>query len=1112
MKPNTMKARTTITAMTKTLAGLLAFACASLLNAAEARQLLQHPALSQTHIAFAYAGDLWTVPRAGGTATRLTSGVGVESEPAFSPDGQTVAFTGEYDGNVDVYTVPVTGGTPKRITNHPDPDNVIGWTPDGKRILFRSGRESFSRYTKLFTVSTDGGLPEALPLPMGYSGQYSPDGKKFVYAPLGVGGGFANFIAWKRYRGGRASYIWLADMTTLDTVKIPRTDSQDFDPMWLGDKVYFISDRTGKASLYRYDPATKAVTDLVKNTGYDINSAKAGPGGIVYDQFGDIHLFDVKTGKDAKINIDITGDMPEVRPHFTDVSTEIRHAGISATGMRAVIEAHGEILTVPAAKGDYRNLTNTPGVMERAPVWSPDGQSIAYFSDADGPYALHIKAQSGTGEAKKIFISKEAGYYANPTWSPDSKYIAFHDNRLNLWLADIAAAKATLIHTDRIADNNNDVAWSPDAKWLAYTPALQNRMHVVSVYSLDSAKSTQVTDGMSDARYPAFDRDGQFLYFAASTNFGTSISGLDMSSDAFSITRNIYAAVLGNETASPIAPESDEEKIGPVKRAPPSDSQTGAAPAPVKPTRIDLAGIGDRIVALPIPARSFMGLSAGKAGILFIAESGASGRAGAGLGATLHKFDVKTKKLETFAQGIAAYDVSADGEKILIGMRGAAEDPANARVNYAIVSAATPMKPGEGALKLANIQVKVEPMAEWQQMYREVWRIESAYFYDSKFHGVNIQEAEQTFSQYVKSIASRADLNYIFQEMLGEFSVGHMRGGGGNLPNPKRIPGGVLGADYEIADGRYKLKRIYNGESWNPQARSPLAQPGLKVRKGDFILAINGENLSGTDDISRLLEATSNKSVTLKVASDANGTNARDVVVIPAATETVLRNLAWIEDNRRTVDKLSNGKLAYAYMPDTALGGLTSFNRYFFAQTDRQGLVLDERFNGGGQVADYVIEVLKRPLMSYWKPRYGDIYKTPAGSIQGPKVMIVNEFAGSGGDAMPWLFRQAKLGTLVGKRTWGGLVGVGAYPPLMDGGNVTAPSFGFFSPAGEWDVENHGVAPDVEIELDPKSYAAGRDPQLEKAVSIAIEQLGKTTPPIPKLPKYPDYHHTEGSR
>jgi tricorn protease len=1102
------------------LPGLFLFCTAITLSAAP-RHLLQHPALSQKQIVFAYAGDLWSVARTGGTATRLTSGIGVESEPAFSPDGQTVAFTGEYDGNVDVFTVPAAGGSPKRITHHPDADNVVGWTPDGKRIIFRSTRESYSRYTKLFTVSTDGGLPEAMPLPMGYSGAYSPDGKKFVYAPLGTGGGFGNFTAWKRYRGGRASYLWLADMSTLDTVKIPRTDSQDFNPMWLGDRIYFLSDRTGKVSLFRYDPATMSVTDVVKNTGYDINSANAGGGGIVYDQFGEIHVFDVKTGKSSKIDIEVTGDMPEVRPRFLDVSAELRNGRISPTGARAVFEAHGEVLTLPAAKGDFRNLTNTPGVMERTPAWSPDGQSVAYFSDESGEYALHIRAQNGAGEPKKIAISKEPAYYVDPQWSPDSKFVAFHDNRLNFWLCDVAAGKITKLDTDRLNSNETDAAWSPDSKWLAFSKGLGNRLRAIYVYSLESGKMTQVTDGMSDARYPAFDRDGQYLYFAASTNYGTSISGLDMSSDAFSTTRSIYAVVLSAEGASPVAPESDEEKsaaerAAAVRNERGTGSTMGSETArPAKPVRIDLENIGQRIVALPIPPRSFADLQAGKAGVLFLLESGASGRSGQGLGRTLHKYSVKSRKLETFAQGLASCDVSADGEKILVSMiaAGAIENAppgsgeATPRRTYAIIGTTMPMKPGEGVLRTANLQVRTDPMAEWQQMYREVWRIESAFFYDSKFHGVNIQEAQQTYAQYVDGIAARADLNYIFQEMLGEFTVGHMRGGGGALPNPKRIPGGLLGADYEIANGLYRLKRIYSGESWNPQLRSPLVQPGLKVAKGDTILAVNGQNLTAADDISRLLEATANRTVVLKLASDASGTGSHEVSVVPVASETALRNLSWVEDNRRKVDQLSGGKLAYAYMPDTALGGLTSFNRYFFAQTDRQGVILDERFNSGGQVADYVIEVLKRPLMSWWKPRYGDIYKTPAGSIQGPKVMVTNEFAGSGGDAMPWLFRQAKLGTLVGKRTWGGLVGVGAYPPLMDGGSVTAPSFRFFTPAGEWDVENHGVAPDVEVELDPKLVASGHDPQLEKAVAIAMAQLEKQSPAQPKVPKFPDYHH-----
>ncbi len=1079
---------------------------------ANSPHLLQKPALSQTQIVFSYAGDLWTVPRAGGAAQRLTSGVGTESEPVFSPDGKTIAFTGEYDGNTDVFTIPSTGGTPTRITHHPDPDNAIGWTPDGKNIVFRSTRETYSRFTRLFTVPAGGGLAKPLPVPMGYSGVFSSDGKRFAYAPIGVGGSFTNFIAWKRYRGGRASFLWILDMNTLETQKIPRTDSADFDPMWVGDKVFFLSDRGGAVGLFGFDPSSKMVTQAVKNTGYDIDSAKAGPGGIVYDQFGDIYLYEVAKGKAARVPIEISGDMPEIRPRFSDVSQQLRAARISPTGVRALVEAHGEILTVPAARGDFHNITNTPGVMERAPSWSPDGTSIAYFSDESGEYALHIKPQNGAGDAKKISISRDSAYYSNPRWSPDSKFIAFHDNRLNFWLADVAAGKVSKVDTDELNSANSDVTWSPDSKWLAFSKGLPNRLHAINLYSLATGKRTQVTDGMSDARYPQFDRNGEYLYFTASTNYGTTVSGLDMSSDEFEVTRSVYALVLSTDGLSPVAPESDEEKPGAAR-----PSRTPPADATVKPTRVDLGDMARRIVPLPIPARSIDALVAGKPGTFYVSESASGFARAAAPGRTLQRFDIKTRKLENFATNVADFDVSADGEKILIGSMPPRENGAPAAAGaperapqYAIVSTATAVKPGDGVLRLTGMEVRVDPVAEWKQMYHEAWRIERAYFYDPHFHGLNIEAAEKKYEPYLSSLAARADLNYIFQEMLGEFTVGHMRGNGGSIPSPRHIPGGLLGADYDVADGRYRLKRIYSGESWNPQLRAPLVQPGVKISTGDYILSINGQDLTAADDISRLLEDTANRTVVLKLASSASGADSHEVSVVPVATEQPLRNLAWIEENRRKVDQLSSGKLAYVYMPDTGQPGLTSFNRYFFAQTDRKGVIIDERFNAGGQVADYVIEVLRRPLLSYWAPRYGDTYKTPAGSIQGPKVMIINEFAGSGGDAMPWLFRNQQLGTLVGKRTWGGLVGVGAYPVLMDGGNITAPSFGFFSPKGEWDVENHGVPPDVEVELTPMQVSQGHDPQLERAVSIAMEQLQKSPAPEPKRPQYPNYHQTSG--
>ena len=1098
--------------------------------------LLQKPAMNKTEIVFSYAGDLWSVPRQGGVATRLTAGAGMETEAAFSPDGNTIAFTGEYDGNIDVFSMPASGGVPKRATYHPDADRVVGWTPDGKRILFRSNRLSYSRYNQLYTVSPDGGLPEVLPLPMATFGAYSPDGKRMVYAPVDGGQfatGFNNFVAWKRYRGGTASYLWMVNLADLSTEKLPRTDSNDIYPMWIGDKIFFLSDRNaGKMTLFSYDPKSKAVTELIKNTGKDINSASAGPGGIVYEQFGQIHIYDIASGKENPVPIEIEADLAEVRPHLQNVAREIRNARISPSGVRAVFEVHGEILTAPAEKGDFRNLTNSPGVMDRTPVWSPDGKSIAYFSDESGEYALHIKPQNGEGEAHKIALEGKSAFYFDPRWSPDSKHIAFNDNQLHLWDVEVASGKVTKVDTDYAYEINRDFAWSPDSKWLAYVKNLPNRLHAVEIFSLGDGKSTQVTDGLSDARFPAYDKGGQYLYFTASTNYGPTSSGLDMSSDLHDVTRSAYLIVLPNDVASPLAPESDEEKGSDAKsddKAKTDESKTAedkpasegsgrggkaSAEAPPKPVRIDFDKLIQRTVALPISPRPIQLLAAGKAGVIYIVEAGRGGGPGGPAGGTLSKFELKTRKLEKLADGVGGFDISANGEKMLLRMvRGGGENgpprPGSTPPlpEYVIASATAPLKLGEGVLHLNDVEVKVDPLAEWKQMYHEAWRIEKSYFYDPNLHGVNAADSEKEFEKYLDSLSSRSDLNYIFHEMLSEITSGHLRGGGGNIPEAKKVPGGLLGADYEIVNGRYRFKTIYTGESWNPQLRAPLAQPGVKVSEGDYLLAVNGQDLKSSDDVSRLLEGTADKRVVLRVGPDPAGANSREITVMPVASEQQLRYQAWVEENRRKVDKLSGGKLAYVYMPDTGQGGFTSFNRYYFAQVDKQGVIMDERFNAGGQAADYVIDVLNRPLEGWWSPRYGAIYRTPAAAIFGPKVMITNEMAGSGGDMMPWMFRHTHVGTLVGKRTWGGLIGISQYPALMDGGAITAPNFGFFNPSGQWDVENHGVAPDVEVELDPKAVHSGHDPQLERAVAIALEQLEKNPPPAPHRPPFPNYQN-----
>jgi len=1089
-------------------------AAATICSAQGKPLLLQKPTLSEKQIAFAFGGDLWVVSREGGEATRLTTGTGVESDPIFSPDGKWIAFTGQYDGNTDVYVVSAEGGVPRRLTYHPAPDGVAGWTPDGKNILFASMRASTNNVPRLFTIPVDGVFPTGLPLPMGVDGSYSPDGARLAYVPT-----VQWQQAWKRYRGGQTTPIWIATLSDSSIERIPRDNSNDSNPMWIGNKIYFLSDRNGPTSIFCYDTTTKKITEVVRNNGLDIKSASAGPGAIVYEQFGSLNLYDFASGKSRKLDITISGDFPGVRPRFEKVGNRISAVSLSPSGVRVAFEARGEIITVPAEKGNARNLTNSPGVADRDPAWSPDGKWIAYFSDESGEYALHLRNQSGMGDVKKINLGNPPSFFYSPTWSPDSKKIAYTDKRLNLWYVDIE--KGTPVKVDMNTYENPwrvlDPQWSPDSKWITYTKQLRNRLGAVFVYSIATGKASQVTDGLSDARFASFDKNGKYLYFTASTDVGPTTGWLDMSSFGHPVSRSAYLVVLSKTEPSPLAPQSDEEKVqepkkdekplqtgaqaqAPAQQTPPAAAGPGAPggqPEKKEVTvTIDLENIGQRVLAMPIPARNYVGMVAGKSGTLYILESagGLEGLFGGGP-RTVHKYDLEKRKLDKLLEGVTAFEVSANGEKILFR-----QGP-----NWTIAATATPIVPGHGMLKLDEMEVRVDPREEWAQMYHEVWRIERDFLYDPGYHGLNLQAAEAKYKPYLEGIAHRADLNYLFTEMLGELTVGHMFIAGGDAPQVRPVPGGLLGCDFKIENGRYRFGRVYNGENWNPQLRAPLTQPGVNVVAGEYLLTVNGRDLRATDNVYEFFEATADKSVVIRVGPDPTGANSREVTVVPVRSEDGLRNLAWIEDNRRKVDQLSGGKLAYAYLPDTALGGYTNFNRYYFAQIDKQGAVIDERFNGGGTAADYIIDYMRKPLMNYWVTREGEQFTTPVGSIFGPKAMIINEFAGSGGDLMPWLFRKAAIGPLVGKRTWGGLVGIYDYPTLMDGGQVTAPRVAFWNPNGTWDVENHGVAPDIEVEMDPQQWRAGHDPQLEKAVEVVMEALRKNPPAKAKLPPYPNY-------
>jgi tricorn protease len=1089
------------------LLGLASFA-----RAAEEAPLLAHsPTVSRTQVVFAYGGYLWTVPRDGGDARQLTTG-GHEGLPVFSPDGKWIAFTAQYDGNADVFVMSAEGGEPRRLTWHPGADIAAGWTPDGKRVLFHSARDAYADFERLYTVPVEGGPAEVLPMWRGEDAWFSPDALRIAYVPNQKWQ-----TSWKRYHGGQTTPIYIVRLSDLALEKVTRVNSNDSHPVWFGDTVYFLSDRNGAVTVFAYDTKAKTVKQVVENKGLDCKWLSGGPDTLVYEQFGGIYLLDPASGQSKKVNIRIAGDLPATRPHYEKVGDKIQAGAISPAGARAVFEARGEIFTVPGEKGDVRNLTRTATAAERDPAWSPDGKSIAYFSDESGEYALHVSDQTGSGMVKKINLGNPPSYFYGPLWSPDSKKIAYTDKRLNLWYVDAEKGAPVKVTTERYEDPSSgfNAAWSPDSKWLTYGKLLENHLRAVFVYSLETSKESRITDGISDARYPVFDKGGKALFFAASTDIGLSAGWLDLSSYQHPVLRSIYAAVLKKGDPSPVEPQSDEEKAADEKKdaaggdkGKESDKGKDAGKGKegekgkdgekkdetVKVT-IDLDGIGQRIVALPIQHANYVSLDAGKAGTLFLSEVVDVPRFGEPTPTSVSKFDLTTRKTEPFVGGINAFSVSANGEKVLYR-----QGP-----GWFIAGTAVVVKPGDGALKLDGMEVYSDPRAEWNQMYHEVWRIERDFLYDPNHHGLDIRAIEKKYSPYLKGLGGRADLNYLFDEMLGEVTIGHMFIGGGDIPQAKRVRGGLLGADYKIENDRYRFARVYNGENWNPDLLAPLTQPGVDVKPGEYLLEVEGREVRPPTEIYSFFENTAGKQIKIKVGPNADGKEARVVTVVPLPDDFPLRNRAWEEDSRRKVDELSGGKLAYVHVPDTNVGGYLNFNRYYFSQVGKQGAIIDERYNHGGEVADYIIDMLKRPMRNCAVSREGEPFCSPLAQIYGPKTMIINEMSGSGGDALPWMFRQDSVGPLVGTRTWGGLVGIYGYPALLDGGFVTAPRVAIYGLHGEWEVENQGIKPDVEVENDPASVTAGHDRQLEKAVEVTMEALKKNPVVIPGHPPYPNY-------
>ncbi len=1034
---------------------------------------LQTPSVSRTQIAFVYAGEIWIVDRNGGEARKFLNQAGEKGSPCFSPDGSQIAFSMSVNGNLDVYVAPAAGGEAKRLTWHPKDDYALGWTPDGKNVLFRSHR-IFDAMARLFTIPAQGGFETELPLPMGWDGSFSPDGARLAYMPLRDPTG-----TWRNYRGGQTSPLWIATLANSQVEILPRDDSNNRDPMWIGNQIYFVSDRTGTANLFSYDTKTKKIAQLTRFEKYDIKSASAGGDAIVLTQDGAIHLFDLKSNQTRVVPVRLNYDSAETKPRIVKGARYIRDFDISPSGTHALLSARGEVLTVRVDNGETRDLTNTSGAAERRAAWSPDGKWIAYFSDESGEYQLHLRPAEGGGEARKIAIEKSPNFYGAIAWSPDVKKLAFYDKASALWIVDIDRGSARRIDNSVHPEPEPlSVSWSPDSRWLAYQKNLPNRLKAIFLLSLETGKSYQISDSRYDTASPAFDANGKYLYFTASANAGTR-RAFGMSAFAFRtlVTRNIMAVTLGKDGQSPIvAPPSETGKI-----------EDG-------PVVVDPEGIADRAVRLPLPARDYVEIAAGRAGVLFALEGRADNPP------LLHKFDVAARKQEKFLEGVFGFAVSADRDKLLCSF-------STFPGQYAIVGAGAPPKPGEGRLNLPSFEIQVEPRDEWKQIYREAWRLMRDYFYDPNHHGQDLAALEKHYAAYLPNIATRDDLNYVMREMFSHITVSHMNVGGGDSPQGPSGNVGLLGADYEIDQGRYRITRIYRGDNSDPLLTSPLTQPGVNVKAGDYLLAVDGQEINATENLFRYFQGKAGRLAHIKVGANPNGDGARVYAIIPMPGENTLRLMDWAENNRRKIDEMSGGKLAYIFLPDTSQRGYSLFQRDFYAQFDKQGVIIDERFNSGGAPADYFIESLARVPLSYYAFREGQDMPFPVATIPGPRVMITNEFAGSGGDTLPWMFRQAGIGALVGKRTWGG--GIGGYinlPDFIDGGSMAAPNRGFFDPKkGAWDIENYGVAPDVEVELDPAAARAGRDPQLEKAAQIALEELKKNRPTTPKRPKYPSY-------
>ena len=1054
---------------------------------AQGTKMLRQPTLSDTHVAYTYGGDVWITNLQNMQTKRLTNTGAVESNPHFSPDGQTIAFSSNRSGSTAVYTVPIEGGMPTRLTWYPSAAYVRGWTPDGNNILYSSQRGTApAGYGRLWTVAKDGGPSSLLTKQWGNDGSFSADGKKMVVDRISRWD-----VEWRNYRGGQNTPLLILNLNNFSEELLPNNHETDIQPLWLGDKIYFLSDRDFVSNIWSYDTKSKNLEQLTHFTGADVKWLDGKGQQLVFEREGLLHLLNLKTRAISTLEITLKGDFPWAELQWEDVSRSIGSASLSSSGKRALFEARGEIFTVPAEHGDTRNISQSSDAADRAPLWSPKGDKIAWFSDKGGKgYALFIGSQDGRDEPQRISIG-ESKLGWEPTWSPDGKYIAFTDDDVRIRLVNLEtqSIKTIDVGSSNLERGRMGLCWSPDSKWLAYAKSAANNFRQITLWSLEDESIHKLTNRFADAFSPVWDRDQKHLYFLAGTDLALGSGWANTSSITADADYSVYVVNLQKEDASPFQLRSDEEEVKEEKtqdaekeaKDDKKEAQKDDNKANDDSLKIDFDDIEKRTIALPMPERKYRSLVAGTKGTVFVAEAVPNQS-----GYTVQKFSLKDRKAKEFVSGVRSLSVSADGKKLL----------ARAGSSWKIMDTAKPS--GKDAKSLnVTLKMKLDRSQEWKQIFEEAWRYERDYFYDPNMHGRDWDLVYQRYKPLIPFIKHRDDLNYVLDQMNGELSVGHSFVGGGDFPATEKNSIGVLGADLNPDKGYWRIDRIYTTESWNPGLSSPLEEPGLKVEEGNYLVGVNGKELTTANDPYQFLDGTVNVQTVLHINSKPEFQGSWEITVKPISQEFSLRQRAWVEDNRRKVDELSDGKLAYIWVPNTGTPGFVSFNRYYFAQQDKQGAVIDERFNGGGLLDDYMVDLMTRNLRAALTNEVpnGKPFTIPAG-IMGPKVLLINEKAGSGGDFFPWVFRQQKVGPLIGATTWGGLVKSSVHYRLIDGGMITAPDNAVFDPAhNEWVAENKGIAPDIAVRQDAKALEQGKDPQLERAVQELMKRLKEENRP-----------------